>query len=133
MKRQIHREFKRLLHTRLSLCVRATLALSALILFSHADAANADTPPAATQTTSALSGQAGTVVKVSRDARGRKIQTIDFNDALIEGKVRTPEGFVIQSKQGGRFNSLIELPRNFRERIRLDAQDVSRALEGAAH
>jgi hypothetical protein len=133
MKRQIQREFERLLHTRLSLRLQATLALAALMLFSLAHVANADTASAATQPTSALSGQEGTVVKVSRDARGRKIQTIDFNDALIEGKVRTPEGFVIQSKQGGRFNSLIELPRNFRERIRLDAQDVSSALEGAAH
>jgi len=72
------------------------------------------------------------VVKVTRDARGRKIQTIDFSDALIEGKVRTPEGFVIQSKQAGRFKSLIELPKNFRERIQLDAQDVGSALSGAA-
>lgn len=107
--------------------------LNTLVILTQASWARAETESSSSPSSGpAAATRDGTVVKVTRDARGRKIQTIDFSDALIEGKVRTPEGFVIQSKQAGRFKSLIELPKNFRERIQLDAQDVGSALSGAA-
>jgi len=84
--------------------------------------AGADATPAAGK----VSGQEGAVLKVSRDARGRKVQYVDFSDALIEGKARTPDGFVLQSRKAGKFNSLIELRSHFRENIRIHA------LEGNA-
>lgn len=84
--------------------------------------AGADATPA----TGKVSGQEGAVLKISRDARGRKVQYVDFSDALIEGKARTPDGFVLQSRKAGKFNSLIELRSHFRENIRIHA------LEGNA-
>lgn len=84
--------------------------------------AGADATPA----TGKISGQEGAVLKVNRDARGRKVQYVDFSDALIEGKARTPDGFVLQSRKAGKFNSLIELRSHFRENIRIHA------LEGNA-
>ncbi|MBM3381784.1 MAG: hypothetical protein FJY29_05025 [Betaproteobacteria bacterium] len=71
------------------------------------------------------SGSPSATVKVTRDARGRKVQYVDFSEAVIEGKARAPEGFVIQSRASGRFNSLIELRNNFRENMDIHA------LEGA--
>lgn len=62
-------------------------------------------------------------VRVTRDARGRKMQHVDFSDAVIEGKARTPDGFVIQSRTPGRFNSLVELPRDFRDNIYIHSLD----------
>lgn len=63
-------------------------------------------------------------VRVTRDARGRKMQYVDFSDAVIEGKARTPDGFVIQSRTPGRFNSLVELPRDFRDNILVHSLDA---------
>lgn len=60
-------------------------------------------------------------VRVRKDARGRKVQYVDFGEALIEGKAKTPDGFVIQSRKSGKFDSLIELRRDFRDRISLNA------------
>lgn len=93
----------------------------ALALIRSASA-GADATPA----TEKVSGQEGAVLKISRDARGRKVQYVDFSDALIEGKARTPDGFVLQSRKAGKFNSLIELRSHFRENIRIHA------LEGNA-
>jgi hypothetical protein len=88
----------------------------------HSAWAGADTIPA----TGKVSGEEGAVLKVNRDARGRKVQYVDFSDALIEGKARTPDGFVLQSRKAGKFNSLIELRSHFRENIKIHA------LEGNA-
>ncbi len=60
-------------------------------------------------------------LKVTRDARGRKMQFVDFNEVQIEGQARTPEGFMIQSRKSGRFRSLIELRSHFRDNIKIHA------------
>jgi hypothetical protein len=53
------------------------------------------------------------------DAKGRKIQVVDFEDAVIQGAARAPEGFVLQSRQGATFRSIVELRREFRGQIEL--------------
>lgn len=55
--------------------------------------------------------------KSMTDARGKKIQVVDFNEAHIEGKAKGPDGFVLQSRQGGSFKNILELRRNFRGQI----------------
>lgn len=64
-------------------------------------------------------------LKVTRDARGRKVQVVDFSDAHIEGEARTPDGFMIQSRKSGRFKSLIEVRRHFRDHIKIHALDIN--------
>jgi hypothetical protein len=51
------------------------------------------------------------------DAKGKKITVIDFNDSVIEGKAKAPDGFVLQSRQGGHFRSILSLRKNFRPQI----------------
>jgi len=60
-------------------------------------------------------------LKVTRDARGRKMQFVDFNEVQIEGQARTPEGVMIQSRKSGKFRSLIELRSHFRDNIKIHA------------
>jgi len=60
-------------------------------------------------------------LKVTRDARGRKMQFVDFNEVQIEGQARTPDGFMIQSRKSGKFKSLIELRSHFRDNIKIHA------------
>jgi hypothetical protein len=67
----------------------------------------------------------GESVKISVDARGRKVQHVDFSDSIIEGTVRTPDGFLIQSRNAGRFNSLVELRSHFREKINIHSVEAS--------
>ena len=52
------------------------------------------------------------------DARGRKITVVNFDDALIEGKARGPDGFILRSRQSGTFRSILELRRDFRAEVR---------------
>lgn len=63
-------------------------------------------------------------VKMTRDARGRKIHHIDFDEAVIEGKAKTPDGFMIQSRAHGKFKSLIELRSDFRDNIKINALET---------
>ena len=43
------------------------------------------------------------------DAKGNKVQVIDFNDAVIEGKAMAPDGFLLQSRKPGSYKTIIEL------------------------
>lgn len=63
-------------------------------------------------------------VKIKKDARGRKVQYVDFGESLIEGRAKTPDGFVIQSRTSGKFDSLIELRKDFRDRMSLNALET---------
>ena len=63
-------------------------------------------------------------VKIKKDARGRKVQYVDFGEAVIEGRAKTPDGFVIQSRTSGKFDSLIELRKDFRDRMSLNALET---------
>jgi hypothetical protein len=54
------------------------------------------------------------------DAEGRKITVVNFDDALIEGKARGPDGFVLRSRQSGSFRSILELRRDFRSEVTVD-------------
>ena len=102
---------------------RLPLILFFISLLFALDAAKArafdqpPTPPSQTQ------NYEGTSIKITRDARGRKVQTLDFSDAIIEGKARTPEGVVIQARKTGRFRSLIEFRNHFRDNIKVDAEE----------
>ena len=55
--------------------------------------------------------------KIMTDAKGKKIQVVDFDDANIEGKAKAPDGFVLQSRQGSNFKNIMKLRRNFRNQI----------------
>jgi hypothetical protein len=57
------------------------------------------------------------------DAKGRKVQVVDFDDANIEGKAKAPDGFVLQSRTPGSFKNIIELRRNFRQQIQGSAYE----------
>lgn len=107
--------------------LRLVLVSVAVVLFLRATVARAETPAV-----SSAAGQTGientAEMKVKRDARGRKMQYVDFSDALIEGRARTPDGFVIQSRNAGRFKSMIELRSNFRDNIKVHALEAGSAI-----
>ncbi|MEY3902366.1 MAG: hypothetical protein RL189_1672 [Pseudomonadota bacterium] len=107
--------------------LRLVLVSVAVVLVLRATVARAETPAV-----SSAAGQTGienaAEMKVKRDARGRKMQYVDFSDALIEGRARTPDGFVIQSRNAGRFKSMIELRSNFRDNIRVHALEAGSAI-----
>lgn len=48
------------------------------------------------------------------DAKGRKITVVNFDETAIEGKAKSPDGFVLQSRDQTKFRSIIELRRDFR-------------------
>lgn len=107
--------------------LRLVLVSVAVVLVPRATVARAET-----QAVPSAAGQSGidnaAEMKVKRDARGRKMQYVDFSDALIEGRARTPDGFVIQSRNAGRFKSMIELRSNFRDNIRVHALEAGSAI-----
>lgn len=107
--------------------LRLVLVSVAVVLVLRATVARAEVPTAPSAT-----GQSGiensSEMKVKRDARGRKMQHVDFSDALIEGRARTPDGFVIQSRNAGRFKSMIELRSNFRDNIKVHALEAGSAI-----
>ena len=55
------------------------------------------------------------------DAKGRKISVVNFDDALIEGKARGPDGFVLRSREASSGRSVLELRRDFRLETLADA------------
>ncbi|NBW82574.1 hypothetical protein EBR21_12545, partial [bacterium] len=99
------------------LSISVVMILKAGLARAESTEANQTQEPKARSTSMESSAQ----VKVTRDARGRKMQHIDFSEATIEGKARTPDGFVIQSRTPGRFKSLIELRSHFRDNIKVHA------------
>lgn len=107
--------------------LRLVLVSVAVVLVLRATVARAETPAV-----SSAAGQTGienaAEMRVKRDARGRKMQYVDFSDALIEGRARTPDGFVIQSRNAGRFKSMIELRSNFRDNIKVHALEAGSAI-----
>lgn len=107
--------------------LRLILVAVAVVLVMRATLARADTPPADSAGVR-MDTDNSAEVKVKRDARGRKMQYVDFSDALIEGKARTPDGFVIQSRNAGRFKSMIELRSHFRDNIKVHALEAGSAI-----
>ncbi len=55
------------------------------------------------------------------DARGKKISVVNFDDAVIEGKARGPDGFVLRSRDASGGRSVLELRRDFRVETLSDA------------
>ena len=54
-----------------------------------------------------------------KDASGKPLSIVDFDEAAISGKAKAPDGYVLRSKEnGGGFQNLIELRRNFRGQAR---------------
>lgn len=66
--------------------------------------------------------------QVRTDSRGRKITTIDFDDAEIEGRVKAPEGFILRSREASKAESIMDLRKNFRSRIRAVGHEGLRAV-----
>lgn len=60
---------------------------------------------------------------VRTDAKGKPITVVDFEDANIEGRAKSPEGFVVQSRGQSSFRNIIELRRNFRPQIQASQND----------
>lgn len=116
-----------MLNPQKSLLDRATLLLrlllSAIVLVMAMRSLLGLADDSAPESVVRATQEAGATLKITRDAKGRKVQYIDFSDAMIEGRARTPEGFVIQSRKAGRFDSLIELRSNFRDNIRLNSME----------
>lgn len=80
--------------------------------------AGAQSEKTAESAKSSSTGAANSVQKSMLDAKGRKITVVNFDDALIEGKARGPDGFILRSRQSGVFRSILELRRDFREEVR---------------
>ncbi|MFZ9520655.1 MAG: hypothetical protein ACO3A4_09275 [Silvanigrellaceae bacterium] len=115
--------------------LRLVLLAIVLVIILRAGLAKADAATGNQGQTASVSGSGSSnsldssaQVKVTRDARGRKVQHIDFSETTIEGKARTPDGFVIQSRAPGRFKSLIELRSHFRDNIKVHALEASNAV-----
>jgi hypothetical protein len=113
---------------KLSVLLRLLLIGSVLLIALRATIGRAESSRPAALSENAVSAHRDSEVtaqlKVTRDARGRKVQVVDFSDLFIDGQARTPDGFVIQSRKSGRFKSLVELRRHFRDNIKLHALDV---------
>lgn len=105
---------------RLSLLTIFISLMSVVCSLPSTGQANDTTVPA---TRKSLEQEAG--VKVRKDARGRKVQYVDFGETTIEGRAKTPDGFVIQSRTSGKFSSLIELRKDFRDKISLNALETA--------
>ena len=45
-------------------------------------------------------------------------ENIDFNDTLIEGKMKVPQGFFIQGRQGQSMANMVKLRSNFRGKLK---------------
>lgn len=52
-----------------------------------------------------------------KDAKGKTLQVVDFDDARIEGAAKAPDGFYLQSRNQGKFQSILELRKDFRKRM----------------
>lgn len=102
--------------------IRRSLLQLAIILATGLPLAGSAKEKPVSQSNRSLEQEAG--VKVMKDARGRKVQYVDFGETMIEGKAKTPDGFVIQSRTTGKFNSLIELRKDFRDKIGLHALET---------
>lgn len=100
---------------------RSLLQLTILLATGVPLAGGAKDKPVS-QSNRSLEQEAG--VKITKDARGRKVQYVDFGETMIEGKAKTPDGFVIQSRTLGKFNSLIELRKDFRDKIGIHALET---------
>lgn len=55
------------------------------------------------------------------DAQGKSLTVVDFDDAVIEGQVVRPEGFMLQKRSEMGLGSTLELRKEFRDRIRASA------------
>jgi hypothetical protein len=62
--------------------------------------------------------------KTITNAKGEKVTVIDFDDANIDGKALAPDGFVVQSRQSGKFKGMIELRRDFRPQMEQATHDA---------
>lgn len=105
---------------RLSLLTVFIILVSVVCFSPSTGSANDASEPTARKS---LEQEAG--VRVRKDARGRKVQYVDFGETMIEGRAKTPDGFVIQSRTSGKFSSLIELRRDFRDKISLNALETA--------
>ncbi len=74
---------------------------------------------------SASSGQKQTT---RTDSKGRKITTVDFDDALIDGSAKAPDGFFLRSRNAGKSNNILNLRKNFRKRMRASGHEGLRAV-----
>jgi hypothetical protein len=66
--------------------------------------------------------------KVRTDSQERAITVVDFDEARIEGDVKAPDGFVLRSRDGSKVGSILELRKNFHQRMRAVGHEGLRAV-----
>jgi hypothetical protein len=78
----------------------------------RAPAADSDKPAASTSAT--------------RDSKGEKIKTLNFEDELVEGGTQKPELFYLFQKKNFNYKRLIKLRENFLPEMRKTSEEVQR-------
>jgi hypothetical protein len=66
--------------------------------------------------------------KVRTDSQGRRITTVDFEDALIDGQAKAPDGFFLRSRSSSKSRNILDLRRDFRRRMRASGHEGLRAV-----
>lgn len=64
------------------------------------------------------------------DPKSGRIQTLNFEDELIEGNVQKPDLFYIFQKKNFNYKRLIKLRENFLPEMRKTTEDVQRVRGG---
>ena len=54
---------------------------------------------------------------------------IDFNETLIEGKMKVPQGFFIQGRQGQSMANMVKLRSSFRNKLKQSKYGVKAIVE----
>jgi hypothetical protein len=62
------------------------------------------------------------------DSQGRKITVVDFDEARIDGTVKAPEGFFLRSRSANKAENIMNLRKNFQQRVRTVGHEGLRAV-----
>jgi hypothetical protein len=62
------------------------------------------------------------------DSQGRKITVVDFDEARIDGNVKAPEGFFLRSRSANKAENIMNLRKNFQQRVRNVGHEGLRAV-----
>lgn len=87
----------------------AHIGVFLFLLAGVAHAASAPTPVSATTPKASDVADPGYMVRSSTK--------IDFNEAAIDGRVKTPDGFFLQGRKSQEMQNLLKLRSNFRKEL----------------
>lgn len=98
-------------------CVWVTLFFVGVVGIETQDIARAEDPvqPASKQ-------------KVRTDSQNRQITTVDFDDALIDGQAKAPDGFFLRSRSTSKARNILDLRKDFRQRMRASGHEGLQAV-----